>query len=41
MSDNLSLVDIARRVSAQFPNRFVKWQEALARVAELSEKYSH
>jgi len=41
MSGNLSLADIARRVSAQFPNRFVKWQDALARVAELSEKYSH
>lgn len=39
MSDNLALADIARRVSAQFPNRFATWQEALARVAELSEKY--
>jgi len=41
MSDNLSLADIARRVSAPFPNRFVKWQDVLARVVELSEKYSH
>jgi protein arginine N-methyltransferase 1 len=41
MSDNLALTDIARRISVQFPTRFVKWQDALARVAELSEKYSH
>lgn len=40
MSENLALADIARRVSAQFPNRFTTWQDALARVAELSEKYS-
>ena len=39
MSDNLTLADIACQVSVQFPNRFTTWQEALARVAELSEKY--
>ena len=40
MSEDLALADIACRVSAQFPNRFAARQEALARVAELSEKYS-
>lgn len=40
MSEHRALVDIAHQVSAHFPNRFATWQKALARVAELSEKYS-
>lgn len=40
MSHHLSLADIARGVSAQFPHHFATWPDALARVAELSEKYS-
>jgi protein arginine N-methyltransferase 1 len=33
--------DIARRVVERFPARFAKWQEALPRLGELSQKYSH
>lgn len=43
----LSLIDgdkslevIARQTAAQFPERFPVWHDALARVADLSEKYS-
>jgi protein arginine N-methyltransferase 1 len=32
--------DIARRVMERFPARFAKWQDALTRVGELSQKYS-
>jgi len=35
-----SLEEIARRVAARFPARFRRWEDALTRVAELSEKYS-
>jgi protein arginine N-methyltransferase 1 len=40
MSDNISLANVARRLAAQFPTRFAKWEDALTRVGELSEKYS-
>ena len=40
MDGELSLDDIARRVLDRFPTRFAKWQDALTRVGELSEKYS-
>ena len=40
VSDSRSLDHIARRVSAEFPTCFATWQDALIRVAELSEKYS-
>jgi len=40
MGGGISLGDIASRVFTQFPTRFAKWQEAMNRVGELSEKYS-
>jgi protein arginine N-methyltransferase 1 len=40
MSDHMSLATIAGRLSAQFPSRFATRQDALTRVAELSEQYS-
>jgi protein arginine N-methyltransferase 1 len=40
MDGELSLDDIAHRVLDRFPMRFPKWQDALTRVGELSEKYS-
>ena len=40
MSENISLASISRRLSAQFPARFPKWQDALTRAGELSGKYS-
>jgi type I protein arginine methyltransferase len=36
----IALGDIARRVEDRFPGRFAKWQDALTRVGELSQKYS-
>lgn len=40
MTTGISLDDIARSISDRFPARFAKWQDALARVSGLSEKYS-
>jgi type I protein arginine methyltransferase len=40
MNDGKSLGDIARELSAQFPERFARWQDALTRVGELSVRYS-
>ena len=39
MDGSLALGDIARRVSDRFPTRFPRWEDALARVAELSARY--
>jgi protein arginine N-methyltransferase 1 len=41
MDSQRSLGDIARQVAATFPERFLTWQDALTRVTELSQKYSH
>jgi protein arginine N-methyltransferase 1 len=35
-----SLEEIARRVSSTFPDRFIKWQDALTRAGKLLLKYS-
>lgn len=40
MDGQHSLGDIARRVAVCFPRQFDKWESALARVGELSEKYT-
>jgi protein arginine N-methyltransferase 1 len=40
MNDGKPLGDIARELSAQFPERFARWQDALTRVGELSVRYS-
>ena len=39
MNDGVSVGEIARRISAEFPARFRRAQEALSRVAELSRRY--
>lgn len=38
--DGFSLGEIARRVADRFPERFRRWQDALARVGDLSRRYS-
>jgi protein arginine N-methyltransferase 1 len=40
MSSSTVLNDIAREVSAQFSTHFPRWQDALTRIGELSQKYS-
>ncbi len=40
MEQGLNLEDIAHKVNKKFPKRFPDWQHALARVGELSIKYS-
>jgi protein arginine N-methyltransferase 1 len=40
MDGRASQGDIARRVAERFPAQFAKWQDALTRVGELSQKYS-
>ena len=40
MNDTASLEEVAHRVSAQFPESFPTWREALTYVADLSAKYS-
>lgn len=40
MEQGLNLEDIANKVTKKFPKRFPDWQHALARVGELSIKYS-
>jgi len=40
MDGETSLAEITRRVSDRFPSRFPKWEDALARVGRLSQKYS-
>ena len=40
MEQGLILEDIAHKVTKKFPERFPDWQHALARVGELSIKYS-
>lgn len=40
MDGQTSQEEIARRAVAHFPARFARWEDALARVGELSEKYS-
>ena len=38
--EGLSLEEISRRVSEQFPDRFPTWRDALVRVGEMSRRYS-
>ncbi len=40
MSGSTPLGEIAHRVSSRFPGRFPRWQDALTRAGELSQKYS-
>ena len=40
MAGKASLGDIARTVAERYPRRFPGWQDALARVADLSTRYS-
>jgi protein arginine N-methyltransferase 1 len=40
LNSDVSLGEIASRLLTQFPSRFPKWENALAHVGELSEKYS-
>lgn len=40
LGNGISLNEIATALLAEFPARFDSWNEALARVADLSEKYS-
>ncbi len=40
MDARTSLGEIAHQVRARFPNRFARWEEALAHVGELSRRYS-
>lgn len=40
MDGATSLGAIARQVSDRFPTRFARWEDALTRVGELSQKYS-
>jgi len=40
MEEHRTLGDIAREVASRFPRRFSRWQDALARVGELSSRYS-
>jgi protein arginine N-methyltransferase 1 len=40
MSSSAPLQEIAREVSSRFPARFPRWQDALTRAGELSQKYS-
>ena len=40
MNSSAPLGEIARRLCAQFPARFPRFEAALARVGELSLKYS-
>lgn len=40
MRDGRPLGEIARQLSRQFPARFARWEDALARVGELSARYS-
>ncbi len=40
MDGETSLAEMARRVSDRFPGRFQRWEDALARVGRLSQKYS-
>ncbi|MBC8023460.1 MAG: class I SAM-dependent methyltransferase [Burkholderiales bacterium] len=39
MQQDLALGEIAHRLVAAFPGRFARWQDALTRVAELSQRY--
>lgn len=36
-----SLGDVARQVASRFPQRFPRWEDALAHVADLMERYDH
>ncbi|MGK7901701.1 MAG: hypothetical protein AB4352_09845 [Hormoscilla sp.] len=40
MSEGKPLGEIARELTAQFPDRFPSWKVALPRVGEMSKKYS-
>jgi SAM-dependent methyltransferase len=40
MDGQVPLGEIARRVVERFPSRFAKWENALTRVTELSQRYS-
>jgi hypothetical protein len=40
MASGTSVGEIACRVSERFPTHFCRWEDALTRVGELSEKYS-
>jgi protein arginine N-methyltransferase 1 len=41
MDRGISLGEIATQVSERFAHRFRSWKDALSRVSDLSEKYSH
>jgi hypothetical protein len=40
MDGEQPLGEIASRASDRFPSRFPRWEDALARVGRLSQKYS-
>ncbi len=40
MEEEIALGDIAGRLASEFPTRFTRWPDALARVGELSIRYS-
>jgi type I protein arginine methyltransferase len=40
MDGQTPLMDIARQVVRQYPDRFPRWQDALSRAAELAQRYS-
>jgi hypothetical protein len=40
MDGQTTLEEISRRLAAEYPNRFPRWQDALTSVIPLSRKYS-
>lgn len=40
MNGRTSLQELAHQLAERFPNRFAKWENALDRIVELSQKYS-